>query len=217
MAYGDADDVAAHVEDQRGDEGVGRTDGEDPVHHVPAEHAVGAHLDAARLADDDAVEVGLDAAGQALERSVALALELSDDHVVLGSFEEGRQVLRYVLQVVVHGDHEVAAGLAEAAEGCALLPDVAHELDAAHGWVLLRQLLDGRPRTAVGRGVVDEDQLVAILGPLAEHRVDALRQPAEALDGVVDGHHDGEGRHGCGAYRRARQRPRWAVAGRSRG
>ena len=72
--------------------------------------------------------------------------------------DEPRDVLRLVLEVAVHRHDDLAAGAREPGVHRRVLAEVALEADGAHARVAGVQPLDRRPR-AVGRAVVDEDQL----------------------------------------------------------
>ena len=104
--------------------------------------------------------------------------------------EQLGQLLRRMLQVVIHGDGRFKAGGADAGEDGIVLSIVPHHAKAAHPRVLDRESLDDRP-TFITTTVVDEDQLMGQARRL-EHRSepgDKVRQDSSA---VVDRHDHGQ-------------------------
>ena len=83
------------------------------------------------------------------------ALDAADDQVVARAqaFDEARDFLGRVLQVVVEGDHELAAGARQSAQRRVLLPGVAREADQAHARIRLAQRAH-HVEGAVAAGVV---------------------------------------------------------------
>ncbi|MNF83679.1 hypothetical protein D3C84_660060 [compost metagenome] len=82
---------------------------------------------------------------------------LGQHHIgtLLPLFDQLRDDADRVLQVDVHRDHRIAAGILQAGEQCRLLAEVARKVDQQHLVVRLRQgrcLLSG----AVGTAIVDE-------------------------------------------------------------
>ncbi|MNN44351.1 hypothetical protein D3C81_1586370 [compost metagenome] len=86
------------------------------------------------------------------------AAALGEHHVstVLPLFDQPRDDADRILQVDVHRDHRIAAGVFQTGEQRGLLAEVAREVDQHHQIIDLRQrrsLLGG----SVGAAVVDED------------------------------------------------------------
>ena len=138
------------------------------------DHAVGE--DRGHPPQDEAVLAALAPAGH----DVVAALQLGDHR---------RDVRGIVLQVAVHRDHDLATRLIEAGRKGCRLPIIAGEAHDPQVRVALAKL-EGHPVRAIGRAVVNQDQL-----PRDVHRrgrrKDLLVQDGEALGLVVDRHHDG--------------------------
>ena len=113
------------------------------------------------------------------------------DHVVAAVHrrQQARDVRRIVLQVGVEGDHDAAAGEAEAGVEGRRLPRVAPLADHPRGRVLAGQLQQDAG-AAVRAAVVHVDHLVGA-AELAHGAVDLGRQEGEALLLVVDRDDDG--------------------------
>ena len=158
--------------------------GADPVDDVAAQDPeVGDHQ-VVGLAEDPAVHQPDQAAAEPAVAGGLLALEGAEDDVVAlhGGVDQQRHLVGGVLPVVVHGDDEVAGGLAEPGEVGVVLAVVLQQVDRDHVVVRAGLLADDRP-AVVGAAVVDEHDLVAqaALGEHGEHALHGLPRRAAAL------------------------------------
>ena len=128
------------------------------------------------------------------EEAVLPGLRRAVDRVVTLAelFEQLRDLLGGVLQVVVHRHDDVVACGADAAQQCIVLAEVAHQVDAADPVVPGGELLD-HPPAAVAAPVVDEDELIGRSG-LLEHGPEPGHQLGRRGLAVVDRNDDRQGR-----------------------
>jgi hypothetical protein len=174
--------------------------GEKPVHPVEHRDAV-EELDPIgaerasdvgdRLVGDPIANRVGDPGGEPPQRRVPAGDPHAADDVPAGELgEKPRDVRRVVLEVGVEGDHDLAAGGAEAGGEGGRLTTVAGQAEDAEPGVGGGELGQD-PRTVVGRTVVHEEDLV---GPPEgfEGGVDLRGQRAKIRRLVVDGHDDGE-------------------------
>ena len=86
-------------------------------------------------------------------------------HICVQCLNERRNFLRWMLQVVVHGNDDPAPRLGESAQRGIALAGVAHELDHHNGQVFRRQRLQHQPGI-VGAAIFHEDDLVSCIQTL---------------------------------------------------
>ena len=138
--------------------------------------------------------------------------------------QQPRDLLRRLLQVVVHRDDDVVAARTNAAQECVVLTVVAHQVDALiSGW--RPQRFDRRP-AGVAAAVVDQDDFVGRAG-CADDRNQAVDQRGKRGGAVVYGNDDCERlgaprstvtrhRHSASASARSPPRPAGSRATRDR-
>ena len=133
----------------------------DAVDDVAAQDPEVAHREVVRLPEDAPVDQPDRLAAERAVRGGLLLAELPEHDVGAGHrlVDEVDDLLRRVLQVVVHRDHVVAGGVAQAAEVRVVLPVVAEQVDRAHVLVPFHGVAQDVPRV-VGAAVVDEHDLV---------------------------------------------------------
>jgi hypothetical protein len=147
----------------------------------------------------------VDARSHVAQQAVAFLFRRTVDHVM--AFAQHRQqlgnLLGRILQIVVNGDDEFAAGRADAAQQGVVLAVVAAHAQAAHTGVAGTQALDHAPGI-VAAAILDEHDLEAQLLRL-EHGLQALVQHGQDRRRAVDRHQHGELRRGqrrCGRHQR---------------
>ena len=142
------------------------------------------------------------------EQAVLLAFRRAVDDVgALGERgEQRRDLLRRVLEVVVHGDDDRGGGGADAAQHRVVLPVVPQEPDAVDPGVRGGQALDGRP-AGVPAPVVDQQQFDRRANRRAAGR-DPRDQQLQAVGGVVDRHDDRDAARGSRHDPRSRRHAR---------
>src|SRR5690606_14372272 len=107
------------------------------------------------------------------------------------ALDQARDVAGVVLEVAVHADDDVAAGVVESGLHGGRLAVVAGEADQAHAWVLGGDARGDRGRR-VGAAVVDEDELPAVDG--GERLAHGGDEGLEGFFLVEERNDDGEGR-----------------------
>jgi hypothetical protein len=145
------------------------------------------------LRTDDAAERELDdrrgEVPPAIVRGLAW-LAVDDVDVVAERLEQTGDLLRRMLQVVVHRDHDLAGRGADAAKQRRVLAVVPHEVDAADPGPLAGELADHFP-APVAAAVVDEQELDPRAARASE-RFDAVDERRQARLALVDRDDDRE-------------------------
>ena len=154
------------------------------VHHGAVEqHVVGAARLDAHVADRIEHAV-IKLRGEPLGRrhAVIVAPRRDDLRAPLPGRDQFRDQLGRMLEIRIHHDHAAPARMAQARAQRGLMAEIARERHVADGGIARRRA-DRRER-AVGRAVVDEDDLV---GALQRHRLRDRGRDGRDVAGLVMG------------------------------
>src|ERR1035438_47825 len=136
----------------------------------------------------------------------------ADDVVALGNFlEEYRNVGRIMLQVAIHGDNVLAAGVVESSGQSGRLPKIAAQLHDGHSAIDGGNLAQQRKR-AVDGTVIDQHHLKRLSARL-HHGLEPRVEVGDVLLLVVEGHYDGIFEHSTFNYTAAGRKNRSASCG----
>src|SRR5215469_1173918 len=173
----------------------------------------------AEVMDIDAAELGHHPVRHARRQTPkpeivdALLAPPAYDVIALGDLlEEHRDVVRVVLQVPVHGNDVLAAGVVEASRQAGGLPKVPPQLHHRHPAVHRRDFTKQRER-AILRAVIYQDNLETLAMALHD-RLQAIVEVGHVFLFVVQRYDNGVLRHGKHDYTRAVARnPLFLVSG----
>ncbi len=122
-------------------------------------------------------------------------------------FDELDDLLGWILQIRIQGDHVLTARVLEASQNRHVLSGVARQHDDAGHLRPLLELLPQNPHRTIVTAVVDEDELIGPLQPV-ERRIEPREQLREPALLVVHRNDDGN----AGAHRRAPPRISFVAA-----
>ena len=190
--YAIVPDVLCAAQHQTHDVGVAVLVAEHLIDQEAPGREVAGQLQLARLGEHDLGHAAVDLASEAAEAALPLLRVGGVDHVIalLELFEELAHLVGGGLPVVVEADDIVARGVAQPAHQGRVLAEVFGQVDRGDARVLFRQAPD-HPEGAVGRAVVDQHQLPAILGQGRHGLADLRRHAADRMLRAVAGDHEG--------------------------
>ena len=186
------------------------------VHHKTAGGKVAVDHQLRRLAQHDLGHFAVDPTAKVAPARLAFAVITGVDDVVarVNSFQQLAHLVGRGLAVVVQADDDITAALVETRHQRGMLAEVFRQIHAQHMGVRRHQAADGA-NGIIRRAVIDEDDLVVILGHRLHCGGNFRHHAAHRMLGAVAGNHIRNFLHSCVhplncAYKRPD--PRWRQA-----